>query len=332
MKNGENISQNPGNKDTGEKSNLKILTYQEKILKKKGATKGALITGIIGLILIIAVALIMHSRYTTEKQQQITQMELQKKGFNDQLTARDAEINSWMTTFDEIENDMKTIKEKENLISVKSSGSELSKDKKQQVLADFKYLNKLMEQNRAKIASLNEQLRKSGSSIKGLQTRIASLEASMKQSEEEVSQLKTVLASKEVQIGDLNTKVTGLTTTIAQKDEMINNQTSEMNKAYVVSGTYKDLKEKGIVVKEGGFLGLGKKDVLTSNFSDNSFSKIDLSSTKTIPVDAKEAKLITDHPSGSYELVRENNKIAYIEIKDANQFWKISKYAVVETK
>lgn len=332
MKNGENITQNPGNKDTGEKSNLKILTYQEKILKKKGFTKGTLITSLIALILIVTGGLVMHSKYTAEKQQQLTQMELQKKGYNDQLTARDAEINSWMTTFDEIENDLKTIKEKENLISVKSSGSELSKDKKQQVLADFKYLNKLMEQNRAKIASLNEQLRKSGSSLKGLQTRIASLEASMKQSEEEVSQLKTVLASKEVQIGDLNTKVTGLTTTIAQKDKMLSNQVTEMNKAYVVSGTYKSLKEKGIVVKEGGFLGLGKKDVLAGNFSDNSFSKIDLSSTTTIPVDAKEAKLITDHPSGSYELIRENNKIAYIEIKDANQFWKISKYAVVETK
>jgi predicted nucleic acid-binding Zn-ribbon protein len=332
MKNDENVTQNPVNKDAGEKSNLKILTYQEKILKKKGFTKGALITGLIAVILIVAGGLVMHSRYTAEKQMQLNQMEMQKKGFNDQLTARDAEINSWMTTFDEIENDMKTIKEKENLISVKSAGSELSKDKKQQVLADFKYLNKLMEQNRAKIASLNEQLRKSGSSIKGLQTRIASLEASMKQSEEEVSQLKTVLASKEVQIGDLNTKVSGLTTTIAQKDEMLTNQVNEMNKAYVVSGTYKDLKEKGIVVKEGGFLGLGKKEVLAGNFSDNSFSKIDLSSTKTIPVDAKEAKLITDHPSGSYELIRENNKIAYIEIKDANQFWKISKYAVVETK
>jgi predicted nucleic acid-binding Zn-ribbon protein len=332
MKTDENVTQNPVNKNTGEKSNLKILTYQEKTLKNKGAKKGALIAGLIGLILLVTVGLVMHSRYTAEKQQQLALMELQKKGFNDQLTARDAEINSWMTTFDEIENNMKVIKQKENLLAVKSSGTELTKDRKQQVVEDFKYLNSLLDQNRAKIASLNEQLRKSGGSIKGLQTRIASLEASMKESEEQISQLKTTLASKEIQIGDLNTRVTGLTTTIAEKDAQISDQVGEMNKAYIVSGTYKDLKEKGIIAKEGGFLGLGKKEVLTGTFSDNSFSKIDLSLTKTIPVNSKEVKLITDHPTGSYELIRENNKIAYIEIKDASQFWKISRYAVVEIK
>ncbi len=332
MKNEESTTQNPANNNPGGKSDQKFLTYHEKTLRKKGAARGALISGLIGLILIATVALVLHSRYTVEKEQQRAQMEMQKQGFNDQLTARDAEINSWMTTFDEIENDMKIIKQKENLLAVKSAGSELSKDKKQQVLADFKYLQTLMEQNRAKIASLNEQLRKSGISIKGLETRIASLETSMKESETQISDLKTTLAGKEIQIVDLNTKVTGLTTTIAAKDETINEQVSEMNKAYVVSGTYKDLKEKGIVAKEGGFLGLGKKEVLSASFSDSSFSKIDLSATKTIPVNSKEAKLITDHPAGSYELIRENNKVAYIEIKDASQFWKISKYAVVEIR
>jgi hypothetical protein len=52
---------------------------------------------------------------------------------------------------------------------------------------------------------------------------------------------------------------------------------------------------------------------------------------KTIPVNCKNAKLITEHPSGSYEMIRENEKqIAYIAIKDPEEFWKISKYAVVE--
>jgi hypothetical protein len=332
MKNEENTTSGPLGNNPGEKSNLKILSYQEKILRRKGAAKGALISGIVGLILLITVGLVMHSRYTTEKQIQSSQMEMQKKGFNDQLAARDAEINSWMTTFDEIENDMKEIKQKENLLAVKSAGGELTKDKKQQVLEDFKYLNKLMDQNRAKIASLNQQLQKSGITMKGLQARIAQLETSMKESDDQISQLKATLATKEVQIGDLNNRVDGLTTTIAEKDVQIKDKVSELNKAYIVSGTFKDLKDKGIVVKESGFLGFGKKDVLTPNFSDESFSKIDLTATKTIPVNAKEAKLISDHPTGSYEMVRENDKIAYIAIKDANEFWKISKYAVVETK
>jgi hypothetical protein len=105
-----------------------------------------------------------------------------------------------------------------------------------------------------------------------------------------------------------------------------------MNKAFVVSGTYKDLKEKGLLTKEGGVLGLGKKESLQENsLNDNLFTRIDITKTRTIPVNSKSAKLVTEHPASSYELIKDDdNMIAYIEIKDPSTFWKISKYAVVE--
>lgn len=74
-------------------------------------------------------------------------------------------------------------------------------------------------------------------------------------------------------------------------------------------------------------------DLITKmeNFADNLFTKIDVTETKTIPINSKDAKLITYHPESSYKMIHEsNNKIACIEIKDPEQFWKISKYAVVE--
>ena len=106
-----------------------------------------------------------------------------------------------------------------------------------------------------------------------------------------------------------------------------------MNKAYMTSGTYKDLKEKGVLSKEGGFLGLGRKELLNGNLTENQFTRIDITEMKSIPVNSKDAKLITEHPKSSYEMIRDNNnKIASIEITDPVQFWKISKYAVVEVK
>jgi len=42
-------------------------------------------------------------------------------------------------------------------------------------------------------------------------------------------------------------------------------------------------------------------------------------------------KLVTEHPAGSYELVRQDeDQIASIAILNPDEFWKISKYAVVE--
>jgi SMC interacting uncharacterized protein involved in chromosome segregation len=178
---------------------------------------------------------------------------------------------------------------------------------------------------------LNEQLKKSGGTIKGLQNKIADLEAAMKKSEIEISDLKTALTEKNFKIEQLNGRVTDMQVAIEQKDETISTQTAEINKAYVTAGTFKSLKAKGLVSKEGGFLGLGKNKSLQENFPDSLFSQIDITVTKTIPVNSKSAKLLTEHPTGSYAMIHEDkDKIAYIEITDPNQFWKISKYAVVE--
>ena len=72
-----------------------------------------------------------------------------------------------MLTFDEIEKDLATVKEKENIITMKSSDKEFSKDKKQQILKDIEYINTLLDQNKKKIASLTAQLNTHGGTIKG---------------------------------------------------------------------------------------------------------------------------------------------------------------------
>ena len=214
---------------------------------------------------------------------------------------------------------------------MKSSESELSKDKKEQVLADIKYINTLLENNKKKLDGLTAQLRNSNGTIKGLESRVATLETTIKQYEIDMTALKETVTKKEEEIGQLNVKVAELDGTVLKQDETIKGQTDKLNEAYLISGTSKELKEKGIISKEGGFLGLGKLGTLVADLPANSFSKIDITQLKTIPIHSKDAKLITKHPSGSYEIVPEGDKkIAYIEIKDPEMFWKISKYAVVE--
>jgi hypothetical protein len=106
-----------------------------------------------------------------------------------------------------------------------------------------------------------------------------------------------------------------------------------MNKAYLASGSSKDLRDMGIVSKEGGFLGLGRTESIVNNITDSLFAQIDITELKIIPVNSRDAKFVTEHPADSYNFVREgDDQIAYIEITDPAQFWKISRYAVVELK
>jgi hypothetical protein len=305
----------------------------ERKAKKEGMKKGVLTTAIICLLLLIAAGFIVNSMYNNEQKKHAAIVDNQKRSFTQLLTSRDSVINEWMLTFDEIEKDLSTVKEKENIITMKSSDKEFSKDKKQQILKDIEYVNALLDQNKKKIASLTAQLNNSGGTIKGLQVKVAELEASMKERETEIADLKTTLTKKDFEIGQLNTRMSDQQVAIAQKDDKITNQTAELNKGYIASGTYKALKAKGLVSKEGGFLGLGKKESLHHDFADNLFTQVNIKETKSIPVNSKEAKLITSHPSSSYEMIRDkDNKIASIEIKDPDQFWKISKYAVVEVR
>jgi len=330
MKNDENLNKiNP--EGTSNYSSDKVRTTIEKNALKKGTEKGLLIAGIISFFILVTAGIILYSMYTNEKKAQMAMMEDQRTAFTEMVTARDSAINEWVATFDQIERDLRTIREKEKAIAVNSSDPEFSADSKKRILEDIQYINTLIEQNKKKIASLSDQLKKSGNTIKSLETKIASLEVSLQQSEVEITGLKTALAEKDFKIEQLNTKMSDMEVTIAQKEEFISNQTNELNKAFVASGTYKDLKEKGLVAKEGGFLGLGRKESLVENFPAGTFEQIDITQLKTIQVNSKKAKLITEHPVGSYELVREGKDlISYIDIKDPSEFWKISKYAVVE--
>ena len=324
MKNVENSNRNHLNEPADAWKN-------EQNARKESLAKGAVTAAVIGLIVLVTAGIIVYSLYNREHRKQLSLMEDQKQAFTEQLTSRDSVINEWVLTFDQIEKDLKLIKQKENLITLQASDAEFSKDRKQQILEDVKYINTLLDKNKKKIASLSAQLKKSGIEIKGMQDKIVELEASMKLRDDEITELKMALVDKDFEVGQLNTRLTDMQMTVAQQDEKINDQTDELNKAYLIYGTYKDLREKGLVSKEGGFLGLGRKEALQEDFADSSFTQINVTETKTIPVNSKDAKLISEHPTTSYELIRDNDdQIAYIEIKDPDQFWKISKYAVVE--
>jgi hypothetical protein len=103
-----------------------------------------------------------------------------------------------------------------------------------------------------------------------------------------------------------------------------------MNTAYYCVGTYKELRDNKVLNKEGGFLGLGKKKTLNADFNKDYFTQIDITKVKTIPVNGKNAKLVTNHPSASYKLEVDSKKRAKsLTITDEEEFWKSSKYLVI---
>jgi hypothetical protein len=331
MKIDENTDPRPASDNAGTRRPEPAFAANANKSGKEDYKKGVVTTSIIGGVILVVVGIIFYSLYHRDHTMMLSQMETQKNSLNGKITERDSVIGEWITTFDEIEKNIAMIKEKEHIITMNSSNNELSKDKRQMVLDDIQYINSLLEANKQKIASLTAQLQKSGGTIKALQNKIAQLEASVKQSEIEISDLKTSLVSKNFEIDQLNVQNSVLKNTIVQNEEVMTKQTNEINKAFYACGTAKQLKAKGLLTKKGGFIGLGKTKTLSASLSDTAFVQIDMTKTKSIPVNAKKARLISEHAAGSYQFIQDKDKkIESIEIKDPAIFWKLSKYAVVE--
>ena len=68
---------------------------------------------------------------------------------------------------------------------------------------------------------------------------------------------------------------------------------------------------------------------MKEDFNKTYFTKVDISTTNTISLAAKKAKVITTHPSGSYKIEGADGKAEKLTIINAEDFWSASKYLVI---
>lgn len=258
----------------------------------------------------------------------------------EELAFRDSLVNEWIETFNEIEKDLITMQEKENLLKINSSDPELTKDIRERVKAEIRHFNTLLKENKAKIETLNRKLKESGFQIAALKKKVIRLEEAVEERDRTLADLKFELIEKDFEFAELNMLVDSLDYEILKKEEELLKKEEELlkhraqlNRAYIAYGTKGELKEKGLWKKEGGFLGLiGRNKTVPTKLSETEFQKIDISQTNKIAIQAKKAEFISDHPKESYEIVKNDSLISHVKIEDPNAFWKITRYAVIETK
>lgn len=297
--------------------------------RKPGRT-GMILSIILGILVVVAVIEIISVNKNFKRQKEVnTNLSSENNRLNTNLAERDSLMNDMMASFDQIENDLSVIKQKRNIISIQSNDPEFRQDKRQAIMKDIQMMNSLLEESKTRIAQLSKRLKESGVKIAGLEQRLQSFAVMLDARDAEITDLKKFLNERDFKMAEMNRNLDSIQVVQVKSQEMIRNQENEINKAFFVYGTYKDLKDKGLMVKEGGLI---KRKSLQENLDNKHFTQIDITQVKTIPIHAKKAELITEHPKNSYNLVEENGEIAYLEIENPKEFWKISKYAVVELK
>ncbi|MBK9191887.1 MAG: hypothetical protein IPM77_10415 [Crocinitomicaceae bacterium] len=238
-----------------------------------------------------------------------------------QLEDKDSVLNDAIMLFNEIEENLAMINLKDDEIRLRSANVEVAEDGKQWILQEIQNINYLREENGKKIEELNKMLKSDKLQIAELQNMVNNLLLQIQVQEEEIEMLR-------MELSDLDREYVELLEAYEEQTEIAFETLKELNKAYYAYGTEEELVNNGVIVKEGGFIGINKKVSLKDDFNDEYFTQVDLSKDKIIEVVGKKLRFITDHPSTAYNIVSlgQSHKIV---IDDPKSFWKVSKYLVI---
>lgn len=261
------------------------------------------------------------------------------------LADRDSVLHEFETDFGEIEANLATIRETEARVREWAEGEEVMGNSKDRMVHDLQMINNLLVENRETIQSLEAKIKKNGGQVAFLQSHLETLKELSADQAAEILALQDVIKSKDQEITGLEDELTvnemlidmqdsmlaGQTDMIQDQENLIHRQDAELNTVYFASGSYKELKEKGVVESEGAFLGLiGGSKQLADNPQSNAFITMDKRDHDVIPIYSKKAELVTPHPENTYSLEKnDEGMISVIKIDDPEEFWKHSKYLVV---
>ena len=249
-----------------------------------------------------------------------------------ELTQRNAELDDMMGTFNEIQEGFRKISAAESRVDLqRGTISENSASAKQQIISDIEFITKQMEDNKNQIEKLQNQLKNSKYESSQLKKAVESLTAELKAKEQRIQELQAELATKNIRIQELDAAVSDLS---AQKESLaaeneekaktVAAQEKSLNAAWFVFGTKSELKAQKI---------LQSGDVLkNADFNKDYFTQIDIRTTKEIRLYSKRAELLTTHPEGSYELVKDDKGQLTLKITKPTEFWSVSKYLVIQVK
>jgi hypothetical protein len=312
-----------------------------KAMDKEGTKRKTLIGLVVLVFLAVSIgAVVMFNKSQLDR----IQLNSENTELEDVLFERDSMVNELISTLDTIESNLTFINKRRSQLVLQNSESIPTKNKS--IIRDIQAMNAMLEKSRLEIEELGKKFEKSGIQLKSFRNKIAGLNKRIEQQNNQIVDLKLLVEKQNTRLVSINQQKDSLQNQVLsfrdtimykeeiinQKEELINEQVDQLNTGYFAFGTFKELTENGVVLKRGGFLGIGKNRVLQNNFNEDYFTKIDITQNQSIPLNARKVNLISEHPFSSYKLIEEDGLITKLEIEAPDDFWKISHYAVIEVK
>lgn len=283
------------------------------------------------LILIFVLFMTIVSCGRKQKEAAIASLAISNDSLMRIVENRDSIMNDALFTISDISASLAAIKAKEGVVI---SNVEIGKTSKEQIKEDLEMISRLLDQKKeafAKLSKATSQLKSANVKIDGLNKLIEQLRAELADRDKTITSMLENIDNLKQQIQLLSKDVERVNRDNAQLDRVLTETTDNLNTAYYIVGSEKELISSGVLEKKGG---IARTLVVNPNVDKSKLVKIDIRSLDRVEIKGKRVEIIGSFPSSSYTLVEGEGRKAVeaLVIDDKAEFWKNSKVLVISYK
>ncbi len=240
------------------------------------------------------------------------------------------DFESSLRTINEIEMALQTVREAEGIMMMENQEGNSSYAE-----AQIEAIDRTIQQNKAKIAELEQQLAAAGSKSKELNATINRLKNELNEKDTYINNLREELSVSQAQVAELSESVEHLNADIdnlnvqnAKQKATISQQDAALNTVYYIAATAEKLAANHMISQGGLF----SSDQVTGDIDMSLMNVADKRDLKVLPLNTRKAKILTNHPESSYQLTKDDDKNLSLVIVDPDAFWSISNYLIISIK
>jgi len=254
----------------------------------------------------------------SSKDQAINSLEFQK--LND-----DSIVNLYALYIQKIKDNINEINKQEVIINNKKNNPDFIEKDTTDIIKSIKILSKKLQENESMILALNNAVKLEKDKNSQFFSKVTDLREEIAQSNREVYYLKEELNS-------MNASFEAIFKKYNLQNKKISDLNQKLNEVAYVIGSKSELLDNGVLTKSGGLIGIGKTRKLNSDLNTDYFTYVSKYKFQNIPLGYKTVRLMTAHPTSSYRLSTSNEIIDSLIIINQDDFWRNSKFLVVEVK
>ena len=242
-----------------------------------------------------------------------------------------------LRTINEIETALQTVREAENIIMIESQEGNTN-----YAVSQIDAIQRTIQQNKEKIAELENQLAQSGSTSKQLSATVNRLKKELDEKDPYINNLRDELNVSKAQVADLTVRVDSLNQNVrdlnenidnlnnqnAEQQAVIRNQDVELNTVYYFVAPMETLVERGLANKGGLF----SKSTASNEIDKSMMVAADKRELKSITLNTTKATILTNHPESSYQITKGDDGMLSLNILNADAFWNTSNYLIISIK